>query len=159
VKGTQQKAGRMRGFTLLEMMVVLVIAGLLFALTPPLFTGAVSGTRLKGLARDLVTMMRETRSQAIIRNAEQQMYLDTEARHYRAGDNRVLHLPEGVTMTVQPATAPDDPAQQQHVLRFFPDGSSSGAKISVSGGNHGYYLQLDWLTGRVTISEGPHDDG
>ena len=103
----------MRGFTLLEMMVVLVIAGLLFALTPPLFTGAVSGTRLKGLARDLVTMMRETRSQAIIRNAEQQMYLDTEARHYRAGDNRVLHLPEGVTMTVQPATAPDDPAQQQ----------------------------------------------
>ena len=56
-----------------------VIAGLMIALIPPLFSGAVSGTKLKGSARDLAVALRETRSQAIIRNTEQLVQLDLEA--------------------------------------------------------------------------------
>ena len=47
-----------RGFTLLEILVVMVIAGLMIALVPPLFSGAVSGTKLKASARDLAVVLR-----------------------------------------------------------------------------------------------------
>ena len=72
-----------RGFTLLEIMVVMLIAGLMIALVPPLFSGAVSGTRLKGSARDLAIVLRETRSKAIIHNTEQLVHLDLKEPRYR----------------------------------------------------------------------------
>lgn len=148
-----------RGFTLLEMMVVLVIAGLMLALVPPLFSGAVSGTKLKGSARDLAIVLRETRSQAIIHNTEQLVHLDLETPRYRVGNGKPQALPEDVAMAVELITGARVTEMTQHVVRFFPDGSSSGEMITLSGGNHAYHLQLDWLTGNITIIERFRDDG
>ena len=50
-----------------------------------------------------------------------------------------------------------DLAPGERTLRFFPDGSSSGELITLSGGNRAYYLQLNWLTGSITITEGSTD--
>lgn len=146
------------GFTLLEMMVVLVIAGLMIALVPPLFSGAVSGTKLKGSARDLAIVLREARSKAIIHNTEQLVHLDLEALRYRVGNGKPLALPKDVAMAVEVVTGASAERMAQHVVRFFPDGSSSGELITLSGGNHAYYLQLNWLTGSITITEGLRDD-
>ena len=148
-----------RGFTLLEMMVVLVIAGLMLALVPPLFSGAVSGTKLKGSARDLAIALRETRSQAIMRNPEQLVLLDLETPRYRVGNDKPLLLPDGVAMAVETVTGAGEASMTQHVVRFFPDGSSSGEMITLSGGNLAYHLQLNWLTGNITITERVRDDG
>ena len=146
------------GFTLLEMMVVLVIASLMFTLVPPLFSGAVSGTRLKGSARDLAVVLRETRSRAIIRNTEQLVHLDLESPRYRSGNGKPQTMPEGMAMTVEVVTGANTAGLTKHVVRFFPDGSSSGELITLSSGNHAYYLQLNWLTGSITITEGALDD-
>lgn len=148
-----------RGFTLLEMMVVMVIAGLMLALVPPLFSNAVSGTQLKGSARTLAIALRETRSLAIIRNTKQLVLLDLKSSQYRIGNDKPQPLPDGVEMAVQLVAGAGDEKMTQHMVRFFPDGSSSGELITLSGGTHAYYLQLDWLTGNITITEGLRDDG
>jgi len=148
-----------RGFSLLEIMVVMVIAGLMIALVPPLFSGAVSGTKLKGSARDLAIVLRETRSQAIIRNAEQLVHLDLETPRYRVGNGKPQALPEDVVMAVQLITGATVAEMSQHVVRFFPDGSSSGELITLSGGNQAYHLHLNWLTGSIAISTGLRDAG
>ena len=148
-----------RGFTLLEIMVVMVIAGLMIALVPPLFSGAVSGTKLKGSARDLAIVLRETRSKAIIHNTEQLVHLDLKQPRYRVGNGKPRALPENVDMAVEVVTGANIEEEAQHVLRFFPDGSSSGELITLSGGNRAYYLQLNWLTGSITITEGLVDAG
>jgi general secretion pathway protein H len=145
------------GFTLLEIMVVMVIAGLMIALVPPLFSSAVSGTRLKGSARDLAIVLRETRSKAIIHNTEQLVHLDLKEPRYRVGNGKIRALPENVDMAVEVVTGARIEETAQHVLRFFPDGSSSGELITLSGGNRAYYLQLNWLTGSITITEGLSD--
>ena len=145
------------GFTLLEILVVMVIAGLMIALIPPLFSGAVSGTKLKGSARDLAVALRETRSQAIIRNTEQLVQLDLETARYRIGNKKPRTLPTDVVMAVQLITGDYVEEKAQHVLRFFPDGSSSGELITLNGGNRAYHLQLNWLTGSITITEGVRD--
>ena len=142
------------GFTLLEIMVVMVIAGLMIALVPPLFSSAVSGTKLKGSARDLAIVLRETRSKAIIHNTEQLVHLDLEEPRYRVGNGKIQALPENVDMAVEVVTGARIEETAKHVLRFFPDGSSSGELITLSGGNRAYYLQLNWLTGSITITEG-----
>jgi len=138
---------------------VLVIAGLMLALVPPLFSGAVSGTQLKGSARDLAIALRETRGQAIMRNTEQLVLLDLETPRYRVGNGKPQSLPEDVAMAVELITGARVTDVTQHLVRFFPDGSSSGELITLSGDNHAYHLQLDWLTGSITITEGLRDDG
>lgn len=156
--GEQQKYLKTSGFTLLELMVVLVIAGLMLVLVPPLFSGAVSGVKAKGSARDLAIALRETRSLAIIRNTEQQVHLDLETPRYRAGGGKLQTLPEGMAMSVELATGPGNHVITRHTVRFFPDGSSSGELITLSGDNRAYYLQLDWLTGSITITDSTGND-
>lgn len=148
-----------RGFTLIEILVVLVIASLMVSLVPPLFSGAVSSTQLKGSARDLAIALRETRSKAIIHNSEQLVYLDLKTPRYRIGNAKPQTLPEDVMMAVEVVTGATLTEKTQHVVRFFPDGSSSGELITLSGGNRAYHLQLNWLTGSITITEGLADAG
>lgn len=143
-----------RGFTLLEILVVMVIAGLMVSLVPPLFSGAVSGTRLKGSARDLAVALRDTRNQAIITNREQLVYLDLETAHYRVANDKPRALPENVIMKVEMITGTKVDRMAKHVVRFYPDGSTSGEMITLIGGNRAYYLKLNWLTGSITITEG-----
>ena len=146
------------GFTLMEILVVMVIAGLMIALVPPLFSGAVSGTKLKGSVRDLAVILRETRSQAIITNREQVVQLDLETARYRVADGKPRTLPEGIEIAVELISGARLEDSAQHLLRFFPDGSSSGELITFSGGNRAYQLHLNWLTGSITINEGLSDE-
>lgn len=146
------------GFTLLELMVVLVIAGLMLALVPPMFSGAVSGLKARGSALDLAIALREARSLAVIRNVEQQVHLDLEPPRFRAGSGKLQPLPEGMAMDVELATGPGNTGMTRHTIRFFPDGSSSGERITLSGGKRIYYLQLNWLTGSVIVTEGSIND-
>jgi general secretion pathway protein H len=148
-----------RGFTLMEIMVVMVIAGLMIALVPPLFSGAVSGTKLKGSVRDLAVILRETRSQAINTNTEQIVQLDLESSRYRAGDAKPRALPEDAAIAIELVSGARVAEMAQHVVRFFPDGSSSGELITISEGARAYHLHLNWLTGSITITEGLRDAG
>ena len=141
------------------MLVVLVIAGLMLALVPPIFSGAVSGARLKGSARDLAVVMREARSQAIIHNTQQLVHLDLDTARYRVGSGKTRDLPEDIEMSVEVITGADTSRLTRHVVRFFPDGSTSGELITLSGGNRAYKLHLDWLTGNITITGDINNDG
>jgi general secretion pathway protein H len=38
-------------------------------------------------------------------------------------------------------------------IRFYPDGSSTGGRITVSSGERQYLVDVDWLTGRVAIND------
>lgn len=145
------------GFTLLEILVVLVIATFMFTLIPPLFSGALPGVKLKGATRDLAVVLRDTRSQAIISNTEQTLHLDMETRVYRIGTGKPVPLPDDITITIQPHAAETGLNTTQQSLSFFPDGSSSGGEIFLQGGKRSYRLDVDWLTGNIRIEEASID--
>ncbi len=137
----------------------MVIAGMMVTLVPPLFSGAVSGAKVKGAVRDFAIILRESRNKAIIHNIEQQVFLELDENRYRVGDDEHHELPETITMDVETVDGSVQQNIDKHKLVFFPDGSSSGELITVRGGNHVYHLQLDWLTGSLAISEGGDSAG
>ena len=151
--------GRSRadGFTLLELLAVLVLVMLVMTLVPPLLSGAIPGARLKGAAHDLTATLRHTRRQSITRNTELVVRLSPEEARYRVGRGRPTPLPDGVRLSVRGLMDTGLPASEPHLLWFFPDGSSSGARIQLFDHKGGYRLDVDWLTGgvqRVEVANG-----
>jgi general secretion pathway protein H len=153
VNGRNRHIRATGGFTLLEILVVLIIATLLFTLIPPLFSGALPGVKLKGAARDLVVVLRATRSQAIITNTEQTLHHDMETRAYRVGSGKPATLPDGITISIQPHASASGLDTTHQTVSFFPDGSSSGGQLLLQGGSRSYKLDVDWLTGKIRIEE------
>ena len=141
------------GFTLLEILIVLVIGVLLVALVPPLLSGMSGATELRGAARQLAAGLRNARNEAVVRQQEAVLTLDLERRRFGVtGDPREIALPESVALKLYTA--------QSELLdgtiggiRFFPDGSSTGGSITVSGPKLAYRVNVDWLTGAVAIVE------
>jgi general secretion pathway protein H len=140
-----------RGFTLIELLVVLLIIGSLLTLVPGAFQRVMPGLEIKAAARDVATAFREARSLAIRDNREAVVLFDTEARSYRQGKaGRPLALDPDLGIEL---VAAQSEQVDEHIvgIRFFPDGTSTGGRVTISRDERRYQIDVDWLSGRVEI--------
>lgn len=151
VARTKKSRRAVGGFTLLELLVVLTIAGLLVALVPPALSAALPGAKLSAATRGFVATLRESRNLAIGRGIEVDVIFDTEEHQIEIADLRPQDLPGGINIDVRgQALAADN---RLFVLRFYPDGSSSGAVVQISQGRSAYLVDVDWLLGTVEVTK------
>ena len=140
-----------RGFTLVEMLIVMAIMALILAVVPPLFSGSLSSATLKAAARDVAAGLRSARSEAITLNKEVRFRLDLEAHSFTIGDDKTaLSLPPDVDLVLFTAMSETIDGQVGSI-HFFTDGSSTGGGISLIYEDRRFEVMVDWLTGRVTI--------
>ncbi|MFZ5465920.1 MAG: GspH/FimT family pseudopilin [Pseudomonadota bacterium] len=139
------------GFTLVELLLVVMIAGLALAVVPPLLTASLPGAQVRTAAQQLASGLRSARGQAIARGEESLLQLDLERNSYRQGGREVA-LAAGLELVLDTASS-EVLGAGAGGIRFFPDGSSTGGRIEVRGGGRAYRLDVDWLTGRVTVHE------
>ncbi|MGD8999179.1 MAG: GspH/FimT family protein [Granulosicoccaceae bacterium] len=110
-----------------------------------------SSAEVRGAARQLAAGLRYTRSQAILGSQETELVLDLDRRTYRLPDKaREFQLAEELAITLVTARS-EVITGEQGMIRFFPDGSSTGGRITVSKGNQTYIVDVDWLSGRVVL--------
>jgi len=142
-----------RGFTLLELLVVLVIAAAGYALVVRFASGGVSGAQLRSAARTVAAGLREARGAAIARQESTALVLDMEGRSMEVGGGRPRGLPRRLDMKLYTAQSEivDD---RRGAIRFYPDGSSTGGRVTLASGERKLLVDVDWLTGRVSIKEG-----
>ena len=139
-----------RGFTLLELLVVLTIAILALAVALPRFAALLPGAELKSYSRQTAALLRLARSQAIATGDPVILTLNTEQGHTRlSGQPRVHPWPAGVALSLSGTGTEQTPAE----LTFYPDGTSSGGTLQVASENRRYRIQIDWLTGRVYFDD------
>ena len=151
--GRQQKvrSATQAGFTLIELLVVTVIMVMAYSLAGPLVSSGVSSTELKASARQLAAGMRKARSDAVSQRRETVLTLDVENRRFQlSGDSRIYRLPKDVEVKLFTAQS-ELVDSNTGAIRFFPDGGSTGGRITVSAKQRQYSVDVNWLTGQVAI--------
>ena len=142
------------GFTLLELIVVMVILALAAALALPNGERTRRGLTLQATALDLASSLKNTRSEAIQSNREQKLVIDLAGRRFWGEGQGPAHaLPRELIVSTEVPVSEQSAAGVASV-RFRPDGSSSGGKIKLEAPRQTALVSIDWLTGRTRVEWG-----
>ena len=146
---------RHRGFTLLEVLVVLALLAMIYALVPPMVNIGGSTAELKAGARQVAAGLRKARSQAIVSRDEATLTLDVEARNFwLSGEGKPRSLPRQAEIGVFTSQGEVVDAATA-AIRFYTDGSSTGGRVTLAMGERKLHVDVDWLTGQVEILDTP----
>jgi general secretion pathway protein H len=140
------------GFTLLELMIVLSIMVLGFGAVAVNMSAGNDSMALKAAARDLASGLRYVRSQSMLTHLPTTLDFNlAENRYSLTNQTKTYEIPETIDVTI--STAKDDLHDGIAQLRFFPDGSSIGGRITLEKNNLSQEININWLTGHVTLVE------
>lgn len=144
---------RQAGFTILELLVVLVIGAIAYSLVLGVPFRGPSTADLKAASRALASGLRQAQSMALATRRDATLTLDLEAREYEvSGTEGTRSLPKGLELKLFTSQS-EVSSERKGSIRFYPDGSSTGGRITVAAGERKYLVDVDWLTGRVSIGD------
>ncbi len=141
---------RTGGFTLVELLVVMVIMALVLGLVATSISRNISGAEMRSAARKMTASLRYTRTRAILDKQETVFMIDTENRSYLAPKREAVTLPEGMNVAVNTARS-ELTSENVGGIRFYPDGGSTGGFIELEANKRIYRIDVAWLTGEASI--------
>ncbi|MFC1605850.1 GspH/FimT family pseudopilin [Pseudomonadota bacterium] len=139
-----------RGFTLVELLVVLVIAALAMALVGTSISRSISGAEMRTAARKVAASLRYTRTHAILTKSEQVFLVDTEKHSFQAADRQQETLPKGMNVELNTARS-ELTSETAGGIRFYPDGGSTGGNVRLEANGRVYQVNVAWLTGEASM--------
>jgi prepilin-type N-terminal cleavage/methylation domain-containing protein len=144
-----------RGFTLIEVVVVLFVLAVAMAVGIPAIGRGADGLRVRAEAASVANFLRAAREQAVTRNRAYEVRVDPEAGVMvlmsmsgaaGAKDGGTVQATRRLAAPVR--IAPDPPLRR--TVTFSPDGLSSGGRFRVEApGPRVYVVTVDPITGRV----------
>jgi general secretion pathway protein H len=126
---------RDQGFSLLELILVLVVVSLVLAITYPSMSRGRTSFHLRAVGRDVISSVRAARETAVTEQKVMQVLIDAQAQQVTVctdvGDEaRTLQLPDDVQ--IQGLTPAGEPIVEGALaIRFLPNGSSDDALILI----------------------------
>ena len=139
------------GFTLLEMLVVLVILGLVVGLVVARGPSRSPRLELQTSASRLAQTMRLARTRAIATNHATTVVVDVANHRFAMDGGPVILLPATVAMAA--VTVAGSAAGNKAAFTFEPDGSASGGRVDLASGALLLRVSIDWLTGRISVAD------
>jgi general secretion pathway protein H len=118
------------GFTLIELLVSLAVLGLALSLIASYKPPWSRGLGLRATAAELAAGLRLARSEA----------------------GMPRHLPPDLSLELLTISG-EALNGREGTIRFNPDGSSTGGRISLADGRRRIGVGVDWLTGRVSVAD------
>lgn len=140
---------------MLEIIAVVLVIAIVATLSPPLFSSGVSATQHRAAAREVAQMLRLARTEAVAKRTDIGVDFDLEQRTMQmpaATTRRIAKIPEGIEINLT-TTAAETKNEKQASVRFYPDGGATGGRVSLKVREREYRVDIDWLTGRVSIDE------
>ncbi len=140
------------GFTLLELLVVLSIATLLLTVVPPMLGNVIDSSQVKSASRHLAAGLKTARSKAISTQEEVSVAVNVKSHSFSLLEKKKqLQLPKGTRISLDTAKS-EQLSDTEGAFRFFSDGSSTGGRITLAYDPVTSFIDINWLTGKVTIS-------
>jgi general secretion pathway protein H len=140
---------REAGFTLLEVMAVMLIIALVASLVITMTPGT-GRAGLKAVTLKTAALLRRERMGAILGGRMRHVSLDGERRVFVGEEGEQVAIPRDVTVDLLGADAVW--SGRQAVVRFDPDGASTGAVVRLSQEKAEYEIRVNWYTGGVAVS-------
>ena len=140
------------GFTLLELLVVLAIAGMLLALIVPRFSSAFAGAKFQQQAQALNTSLKQARYNAVKTSKIIRLALsETENSLLNTEGDVIFSWPEDTNLIF--IDQKEEQVSNGYVL-FIPGAGSNGATLRLTHRKEGLYrqaqFQISWVTGGVS---------
>lgn len=152
-----------RGYTLIEVVVVLLVVAIALAVGVPAIGRGADGLRARAEAAGVANFMRAAREQAVTRNRSYEVRVDSEAGVLMlipsatdgaggtggTGGKGGAGLVQAIRRVAAPVRISADPPLRRTVT-FLPQGLSSGGTFRVEApGPRVYVITVDSITGRV----------
>ena len=147
--GRTIKLRRPRGFSLFELLVVMVMVVLMFTVAGVSMSRSLAGAEVRNAARDMTAGLRQTRGMAITRRQQQVFLVDAEARTWQAPGRSPVSLPDGLDITLTTARS-ELTGNNAGGIRFYPDGASTGGRVVLSADGREWHITVGWLTGEIS---------
>jgi len=164
---------RNRGFSLIELVIVLVLLSFSVALVAPSLSRFAKRVELKTAAQKISGILRYFRSESIQKGRIYQVLFDSGLREVRVqalgeeekgegkreeGQQKVLKksysLPDGIQMRDVKISTPEFP-EDVPTIEFYPNGASNGGTILLEAEDQkGYRIRVHFITGMVEVEEG-----
>lgn len=143
---------RHRGFTLIELTVVLALVAALLAVTPMALQRYRESADYRDTVRAMTAGLTGARQAAIAGGRPTAFSVDLAARQYGIDGRPARELPD--SLIVRATVAETDLANNVARIRFFPGGNATGGSIEIiRASGVGVRLRTDWLDGRVSLEE------
>jgi general secretion pathway protein H len=139
-----------RGFTLLELIIVLLLIFIILGLASLYFSTFLASARLQATARDLSTTLKQARSLSKIHEGKQVVAFDLEGRSYGIEGRSLKKIPAGIDFKIiEPGGG--EIQSGQYRLVFESDYGTEGPVFLLSSRKRTVTVQLDPLLGSVVI--------
>ncbi len=142
-----------KGFTLIEMLLVVLVLAIIAGISIPNFKGTYSGMQLKNEVDQLTYLMRYAQSRAVIKNAPMQVVFISNNRQYRllqkkedefekfsSRMGRLYSVSDKISIT----------AQKDHI-NFYPDGSIDKERVDVCSDKKCFIISTREQRGYVNV--------
>jgi general secretion pathway protein H len=160
-----------KGFSLIELIVVLILISLCLALVAPTLSRFSKTVELKGATRKISAILRYSRSEAVNRGKVYQVLFDSNLKEVRVqwivpesteamgedpkkedkAPQKIYPLPNGIHLKEVKVEEPQYPSDFP-AIEFYPNGGSNGGTILLEGQDQrGYKVKVYFLTGTVEI--------
>jgi general secretion pathway protein H len=146
--------GAASGFTLLEMIVVLAVLGMVVGLVVTRGPQRSHGMDVRGAVATVVRTLRQARGQAIAANRPVMVAINGAQRTIGVDGAAAIVLSPELGLTAASGLGAV-PGPKLTGIRFAPNGSSTGGRIVLADGRRRIVVGVDWLTGRVSVSDAP----
>lgn len=139
------------GFTIIELIIVLIIVGLGMSLVAPRLSRDVTKARFKSDLKKVSSTLRYARSRAIFTGRKQSVNFNSESGEYWMEGKARMHLAEpGRFGQIKVVKFKDDDSELKRI-DFNANGSTSGGTIAIAMGKDSAVIEVTPFDSRVVI--------
>ncbi len=151
-----------KGFSLMELVVVLIFISLSIALVSPSLGRFSKSIELKAAAKKVSGILRYCRSEAVNKERMVQVLFDSDLKEIKVQSikeeeerdrKKMYSLPEGIQIGEMDFPSSKHPTDLP-AIEFYPNGGSNGGSFLIKDQDRkGYKIKVHFLTGMVKIEE------
>lgn len=140
---------RAKGFTLLELMVVLTIASILLAVSSPAVKAMFQGAQYRSTVGEIVRLLHIAKYNALTTGQPVDLKITPRTSTLELSGRAPLQVPDPLVVE---ASVAEEYMQDSltGVIRFYPDSTSTGGSIRVlRQDGSGVSIHIDWLLSNI----------